>query len=58
MSVYFLCKAFVVGFGCVCLLFSGCFVIQVSVWYICLAFLCVFFLRLDNISTPLTYVYI
>lgn len=41
-----------------CLLFPGCFVTGLSVWYVYLGVLCVFFFCLDNIFTPVTYVYI
>lgn len=50
MGVYFLCKAFVVGFGCVCLLFPG-FEIQVSVLSLFLGFFVSVF-HTGNIFTP------
>lgn len=52
MSVCFLCKTFVLGFGCVCLLFPGFFEIQLSVLYLFSGFSCVFSLHLGNIFTP------
>lgn len=51
MGVYFLCEDFVVGFGCVCVLFPGFFEIQVSVLG-SLGFLCVLFLHQGNIFPP------